>query len=228
MGPGSTGIQKQCASGGQAAHQHLPAVQQDHDPHHKTRCVPGNRLTSTPLLTKLHKAQNVSFLHLVKSDTHQTCRWWVNLCTIIGCSWFPAAGLVLLCGKPFINSVDPTPALVPLLFHLGTTEPHCRYFTEYFWTPACAQAEHIPAEISSKRMGRGKRAKGCRILNHTLCVSQPDVQRESCVRLSWHSLSLRPPSHDASEHLKVENLGLKFIINFCCLKWWLNTQTCLF
>lgn len=32
MAPGSTGTQKPSASGGQAAHQHLPTVQQDHDP----------------------------------------------------------------------------------------------------------------------------------------------------------------------------------------------------
>lgn len=172
--------------------------------------------------------------------THVRCaeefvRWWVNLCTIIGHSWFPPAGLVLLWGKLFINSLDPTLLLRFLCFSIQAhsvfckmTEPHLCHFTKYFWTPVCAQAEHIPAGICSKRMGRRKKAKGCRILNHTLRVSQPDVQRESCVRLSWHSFTLRPPSQDASENLKVENLHLKFIINPCRLKWWLNTQICLF
>lgn len=148
-------------------------------------------ITSAPLLTKLQKAQNVSFLHsLIPTRVRRAeefVRWWVHLCTTIGRSWFPAAGFVLLWGKRFINSADPTPALVPLLFHSGTTEPRRCHFTKYFWTLACAQAEHIPAGISSERIGRRKRAKGCRILNHTLRVSQPDVQSESS-----HSFTLRP------------------------------------
>lgn len=51
---------------------------------------------------------------------------------------------------------------------------------------------HIPAGIVSERTGRRKRAKGSRILNHTLHVSQPDVQRESC-GVCWHSFHFEGP-----------------------------------
>lgn len=66
--------------------------------HHKTRCVPGNRLTSTPLLAKLHKAQNVSFLHLLiwhTWDVQKSLSDGEVICAP-SCSWIPAAGFLLI------------------------------------------------------------------------------------------------------------------------------------
>lgn len=73
-------------------------------------------------------------------------------------------------------SVDATPGLAataPLLLHSFHRIPHDS-------SGSGRKPAHIPVGIGSERTGRRKRAKGSRILNHTLHVSQPDVQRESC------------------------------------------------
>lgn len=119
----------------------------------------------------------------------QFVRRWLHLCTIGGHSWFPAAGLMLLWGKAF--SFQWIPHLRwPRRCLCFSTQPRRssipispRSFRRTLMNSSLSlfvRSLNTFLQESVQRMGRGKRAKGSRILNHTLYVSQPDVQRESC------------------------------------------------
>lgn len=163
-------------------------------PHHRTRCVTCSRLASAPLLTQKHEAQIASFQCLL-IPTHarraeEFVRWLVNLCTITGRSWFPAAASVLLWGQLFYQFSGSHTCVGSSAFpfsHDGAAALSLHRILLDSGVCSCARVLGLNAflqESARRRMERRKRAKGCRILNHTLRVSQPDVQRERCMRLS--------------------------------------------
>lgn len=146
-------------------------------PHHKTRCVPGNDSIYAPHLTLC-----------IISVRVECAAVYQRVCSFYAPSQ-DAAGSQQLdsCSSEkslFLISADPTPALAtsaPLRFRSPSPlGPRVFRRTPLNSGGFVSKPRRIPAGIGSERTGRRKRAKGSRILNHTLHAIQPDVQTESC------------------------------------------------